>query len=959
MGSGVRSGSGRGGWRDPIIAAFITTAALVIAAGVLKTVGLWAGFASGAFLALLGAVYWKRNVVGALARVAEPYWWPTLLIAALSYVILVNDQARDWLEAAALEPDGGGGPAAALRLAPHPHVGLTNTLAWLFVATAYFGFTAWTFLRFASELDHRRDGPDPGWWRNILRLQAARVAGVALPLVLAGRYFALGAMKGRGLFDNAYATESLLFFLLAAALFVFFWLRRVVVDRERFYKALVGVEPVITSASEGVISVRSARAWLAVLMAVHLVLLVLFTVGSRFDAPSWFGAPAIVVFAWAGFLGVGWLLFSYLPYRTGWPAVSLFFFGWVALTSVWNDNHTIRTLNSSATPLTQTGAELPPRPPVKATAYARAWLRDRASLIAQCDSWPIFVVAAEGGGVRAAYWTGTVLGRIERETRSLAGGCGSFADHVFMISGVSGGAVGASAFAAAIKDGWDDGADRHRNPERAAAAFFSNDYLSPAVAAMFYPDALARFWPLRGDYVGFADRARWMEGAWEQRWSEVIRGQTTEALKGSFASDYRDLWAKGRIAEALALAGGEPDLTSDKGEEAGMRSPVPPVLAINTTSVSTGQKWVLGPVRFEGAAGQADLGLCESGQFEDLRPKSASSISLATAAHLSARFMYISPAARVDTSKVCPPTSAATSRPVVEGRPGEPPTRFMRFVDGGYFEDSGSDTASEAVDALTRVLVNMRRRCGRGRADGNTGASAGPNPSADTRSVYCRVVVIPLAITTEPETPVDHPPLFAPELRSPPTAVLAARAARGAADLRRFSVSGDVLDGNGRVAPRDAADPRIGSGPGSATGSGAGVSRASPTALAVSATQDQVFARIADEDPSLFIEIRLPRRWVVCPSSASEDGRRLARDQYDTPVGSCSGVAPDAPERLLPLGWTLSQWAVDRMDAAREKQFDPQGCGEAAVRLVGGMSARDVLWSGETSRARCEGIHWN
>ena len=52
---------------------------------------------------------------------------------------------------------------------------------------------------------------------------------------------------------------------------------------------------------------------------------------------------------------------------------------------------------------------------------------------------PLFIVATEGGGIRAAYWTATVLGTIQDADSS-------FADHVLAISGVSGGSLGAAVF---------------------------------------------------------------------------------------------------------------------------------------------------------------------------------------------------------------------------------------------------------------------------------------------------------------------------------------------------------------------------------------------------------------------------------------------------------------------------------------------------------------------------------
>ena len=52
----------------------------------------------------------------------------------------------------------------------------------------------------------------------------------------------------------------------------------------------------------------------------------------------------------------------------------------------------------------------------------------------------MFLVTAKGGGIRAAYWTAALLTALQDANPE-------FADHVFAVSGVSGGSVGAGVFA--------------------------------------------------------------------------------------------------------------------------------------------------------------------------------------------------------------------------------------------------------------------------------------------------------------------------------------------------------------------------------------------------------------------------------------------------------------------------------------------------------------------------------
>ena len=138
------------------------------------------------------------------------------------------------------------------------------------------------------------------------------------------------------------------------------------------------------------------------------------------------GTGAVLVVTAATWVFWGGVLI-YLGHRVQLPVLILLAV-WVAYCSLTNDNHDLRTVT-----------------PTK--AYTRPRLADAL------DAWhkriaakypgqihPLYIVASEGGGIRAAYWTAAVLGTIQDEQPA-------FADHVFAISGVSGGSLGAVVFA--------------------------------------------------------------------------------------------------------------------------------------------------------------------------------------------------------------------------------------------------------------------------------------------------------------------------------------------------------------------------------------------------------------------------------------------------------------------------------------------------------------------------------
>lgn len=74
--------------------------------------------------------------------------------------------------------------------------------------------------------------------------------------------------------------------------------------------------------------------------------------------------------------------------------------------------------------------------PVKLEAYVRKFLDDRE--LNQRENCPIYIIAADGGGLKAAYWTTRLLHTLEKEANDNF----QFQHDVFAASGASGGSVG-------------------------------------------------------------------------------------------------------------------------------------------------------------------------------------------------------------------------------------------------------------------------------------------------------------------------------------------------------------------------------------------------------------------------------------------------------------------------------------------------------------------------------------
>jgi hypothetical protein len=129
----------------------------------------------------------------------------------------------------------------------------------------------------------------------------------------------------------------------------------------------------------------------------------------------------------------------------------------------------------------------------------RAWLDERKT----GPRYPVFIVAAQGGGIYAASSAGAFLATMQDH-------CPAFARHIFAISAVSGGSVGAALFNAAFTDSVARGTNRkaavdvepgcdklfqepHELSKR-LRIITQEDHISPVLAYLL-PDLLSPFLP--------------------------------------------------------------------------------------------------------------------------------------------------------------------------------------------------------------------------------------------------------------------------------------------------------------------------------------------------------------------------------------------------------------------------------------------------------------------------------
>src|SRR4029077_643833 len=112
------------------------------------------------------------------------------------------------------------------------------------------------------------------------------------------------------------------------------------------------------------------------------------------------------------------------------------------LTSFAADNHSIRIVDKDGGSI-EAQRILAARP-FLARAYD-AWYAQAQGMQDNDGAIPMVVVATAGGGIRAAYWTGTELGELTDHHLK-------FRKQLFAISGVSGGSLGATAYRALLTE---------------------------------------------------------------------------------------------------------------------------------------------------------------------------------------------------------------------------------------------------------------------------------------------------------------------------------------------------------------------------------------------------------------------------------------------------------------------------------------------------------------------------
>jgi hypothetical protein len=287
---------------------------------------------------------------------------------------------------------------------------------------------------------------------------------------------------------------------------------------------------------------------------------------------------------------------------------------------------------------------------------------------------PTYLISAEGGGIRAAFWTAVSLEYLSQSLHR------PILSETEVLSGVSGGSLGVTAFVAA-----------QELPLQARLPcikeFLSSDFLTPLVAGLLFVDVPRLILP-----VGLVDthRGDYFEEYMANRWTSLT----------------------GRRFFAMPL-------------KAAAGGPVSgPALFFNATDALSGRRVPLAnvPSPSSGAASDA-AGRRLTAAVERALP----GLTIAQAVHTSARFTYLSPAPDLVASAA--ETSKVLAGIDVSGDEANDGARLASLVDGGYFDNSAlaptlAVLEAEATQAPKRahIIVHVVNDQSRSCADAYAGS---------------------------------------------------------------------------------------------------------------------------------------------------------------------------------------------------------------------------------------------
>lgn len=225
------------------------------------------------------------------------------------------------------------------------------------------------------------------------------------------------------------------------------------------------------------------------------------------SVPSLDGKPGLIILSGLIFYSVIGLIFIYISNLFKFPVFSFLLILILFVALPRNNNHAIDSIKDKTL-----YGEINQR--LQDKVYFENWLNYKLNnkLLFEKDSIiPIFIISAEGGGIRASYWTAQILKNLHIQHPELY-------NNTFAVTGASGGTVGLSFFYNYLFEKIKGNSSRLSDP-----AFYgpldtiaSSDYLSGVTYGFLFPDLAQRMipWP-----ISSFDRAKFLSNAFSKSFS--------------------------------------------------------------------------------------------------------------------------------------------------------------------------------------------------------------------------------------------------------------------------------------------------------------------------------------------------------------------------------------------------------------------------------------------------------
>ena len=398
-------------------------------------------------------------------------------------------------------------------------------------------------------------------------------AQVFIPRLLASLPFFILAMAVYRANGASVTALFALLFSLGIWMFVLLHYRKSIIVKLRSWKEFLpnvipDYIPIKNGAYPASFIWTKQRKWFLFRITLVVALFVGFYI-SPIHLSQYLGSATVVLMGFGSWLILASIV-SFLEKLIRFP-VSFSILLLVVASSFFNNNHEVETIGVS---------------PIRSDleAHFTQWANSRN---AKADSTVAYLIMAEGGGLRSAYWTNGILNLLESRQAN-------FHDNIYSYSTVSGGSLGVMMYET-LND-----YEQHKDLKM-PGQYLREDLLAPITSSLIFRDLLQKFIPYP---IKALDRSRILDKSFEQSLPDPL------------------LWQKGFLENYA------------ESEH--------PMIIMNTTHVESGRRMLVSNV---------DINGMKSSQIHDYFEVTGQDIKTSTAIGLSARFPFITPPAMIKDRK--------------------------------------------------------------------------------------------------------------------------------------------------------------------------------------------------------------------------------------------------------------------------------------------------------------------